>query len=134
MVDILDIYGEVAQRQLYNIDLWRLGLTVLRDYKSTLATLELLASEYGSAASRVAVTAWKLLAVRLRISQFPGTEAEARRLIPTQSWGTCSWEKCPCHEVHPRHEMRVCKGCWVAKYCCKECQRRYGWDRFPLNT
>lgn len=37
----------------------------------------------------------------------------------------CYWQKCFCRDTKPScHSMRVCKGCWGARYCSRKCQSR----------
>lgn len=36
----------------------------------------------------------------------------------------CSWPDCLC-SLSPHHGMKICKGCWQARYCSRECQEMY---------
>ena len=44
-------------------------------------------------------------------------------IITPQPWDVCSQGHCLCSTINRCHQMKVCKGCWKVKYCCKKCQK-----------
>lgn len=56
-------------------------------------------------------------------------ESPGKQAIPYITRGPsmvrCSWKNCLCGDMHPLHCMRICTGCWVVRYCGKQCQTQY---------
>lgn len=48
-------------------------------------------------------------------------KAHASRHIRTKR---CQYRDCMCSTHSPTHKMRICTGCWRARYCSTKCQAR----------
>ena len=74
--------------------------------------------------SNQVIETWQLITDMLNISEHHeaiGDRVEALLTVPP--WKGCHYVFCVCSCVEPFHPMKICKGCWSARYCSKTCQK-----------
>lgn len=80
---------------------------------------------------KLAITNWKAAGEYLGLDesdssvQNPTVYAHEPNTDSQLGWSprSCAWRLCLCYG-EPVHRMRVCKGCWRAHYCTKQCQAK----------
>ena len=72
---------------------------------------------------------WITLGTHVGLSPDTISENEERairlhedRIIP---YDRCHWRGCLCSNHEPLHKMQECRGCRRARYCGRECQKKY---------
>ncbi|CAL1715254.1 unnamed protein product [Somion occarium] len=125
IAQMLKTYGNVGEYQHRFTTSTHLRDIVLKDYVKTTHVLKSLDRRLRTALSKKACNAWDIFGSEMNMENHLKlyTESQIRPGLFPPSWKACHWDECLCHNMHPRHPMKICKGCWNARYCCTKCQR-----------
>ena len=97
---------------------------IVKNYLTTLYGLRDIHRTTGSRIAKKFLDLWLDLRAELEVERLlHRCDTWAERELAHTRWKACHNKKCVCSAMHPCHSMKVCKGCWHVRYCCRMCQK-----------